>query len=72
MQPIADCECCGKPLHEGDDFDFIAEGLVWVRRTCVDAEVDRLRAEFGWIGVWRGDTAGEGDPDAMTTCEPGP
>lgn len=63
-EPIADCECCGRPLHEGDDFDFIAEGLVWVCRPCVEAEEDRLREEFGWIGVWRGEFADrDGSPD---------
>ncbi len=72
MQPIADCECCGKPLHEGDDFNFCPEGLVWVCRACVDAEEDRLREEFGWIGVWRGDTAGKSNQDDTIPCEPVP
>jgi len=62
IEPVADCECCGTPLHEGDDYDFIAEGLVWVCRSCVEAEEDRLREEFGWIGVWRGEGLGDDAP----------
>jgi hypothetical protein len=72
MEPIALCESCGKPLNEGDDYQFDKEGIVWVCRACVDAEEDRLREEFGWIGVWRGDIAKRSDRDATTTCEPGP
>ena len=61
-EPVADCECCGRPLHEGDDYDFIAEGIVWICRACVEVEEDRLREEFGWIGVWRGKVNVRVDP----------
>ncbi len=54
MQPIADCECCGTPLDEGDDYDYCPDGIIWVCRACVEAEQDRLREEFGWIGAWTG------------------
>ena len=70
MESIAHCEACGKPLHEGDDYHFAPAGIVWVCRACVDAEEDRLREEFGWIGVGRGDTTGEGGPDIKGACEP--
>ncbi len=70
MELIAHCEACGKPLHEGDDYDFIAEGVVWICRACAEAEETRLREEFGWIGVWQDDPAGEFIPDAKEpTCE---
>jgi hypothetical protein len=71
MELIAHCEACDRPLHEGDDYHFDPDGIVWVCRACIDAEEARLREEFGWIGVSRGDMSGECDPDATTTCEPG-
>jgi len=60
-EPVADCECCGRPLHEGDDFEFCPEGIIWTCRDCVEAEEERLRDEFGWIGVWRGKVTGGDD-----------
>jgi hypothetical protein len=72
MEPIARCESCDIPLHEGEDHRFDPDGIVWVCRACVEAEEDRLRQEFGWIGVWRGDSAGKSYQDDTTTCEPMP
>jgi hypothetical protein len=72
MKPIAHCEACGQPLHEEDDYHFDKEGIVWVCRACVEAEEDRLRDEFGWVGVWRGDIASKGDQDETISCEPMP
>lgn len=72
MDSIACCESCDKPIHEGDDHAFDPEGIVWVCRSCVDAEEDRLREEFGWIGVWRGGTGGEGVTNITDTGGPGP
>ena len=62
MEPIALCESCGKPLNEGDDYQFDKEGIVWVCRSCVDAEEDRLREEFGWIVAWKGKALAVDDP----------
>ncbi len=62
MDPIAWCESCGEPLHEGDDFEFIPKGIVWVCRACVEDEEERLRDEFGWLGAWKGDTTGGNRP----------
>ena len=64
METIARCEACDKPLHEGDDYHFDTEGLVYLCRACVEAEEDRLQEEFGWIGAGRGDGAGKFVPDA--------
>ena len=55
MEPIAQCESCGEPLHEGDDYHFEPDGIVWVCLSCVEAEEARLRDEFGWLGAWKGD-----------------
>ncbi len=70
--PVADCECCGVPLHEGDDYDYCPDGIIWICRTCVEAEQDRLRDEFGWIGVWKGETAGEKAKNIPDIGESGP
>jgi hypothetical protein len=70
MDPIGRCEGCDKPLHEGDDYLFDTTGLVYLCRACVEEEQDRLREEFGWIGVGRGDTSGKGVPATQApTCE---
>ena len=70
METIAHCEACDKPLHEGDDYHFDTEGLVYLCRACVEAEEDRLRDEFGWIGAGRGDAAGRSVPQPHApTCE---
>ena len=70
MELTAHCEACGKPLFEGDDHHFDPDGIVWLCQTCVEAEEDRLREEFGWIGAGRGDTAGKSVPDAQApNCE---
>jgi hypothetical protein len=58
MDPIGRCEGCKKPLHEGDDYQFDTEGLVYICRACVEVEEDRLREEFGWIGAGRGHITG--------------
>jgi hypothetical protein len=71
MQPIADCKCCGKPLHEGDDFNFCPEGIVWVCRTCVEAEEDRLREGFGWLGAGKGEALADDDPSEFPGREVG-
>lgn len=71
MEPVADCEYSGKPLHDGDDYGFAPEGIVWVCRTPAEEDT-RLQEEFGWIGVDKGDTAGKYVPVAPITCEPGP
>jgi hypothetical protein len=63
MDPIAWCESCDEPLHEGDDYRFDPEGIIWACRSGVEAEEERLRDEFGWIGVWKGDaTLGNTSP----------
>jgi hypothetical protein len=72
MELVAFCEACGTPLHEGDDFEYCPEGIVWICRACVDAEEDRLREEFGWIGVWRSGVTGEGIKNTSNAGEPGP
>lgn len=61
MEPIAHCEACGQPLHVGDDYHFDKEGIVWVCRACVEAEEERLREEFGWIGTWKGKSLADDD-----------
>ena len=69
METIARCEACDKPLHEGDDYHFDTEGLVYLCQTCVEAEEDRLREEFGFLGVGRG-SAGRSVPQPHApTCE---
>ena len=70
MELIAHCEACDEPLHEGDDYHFDKDGIVWVCGACIDAEEDRLREEFGWIGVWKSDAPGEIGPDIKGACEP--
>jgi hypothetical protein len=70
MELIAHCEACGKPLFEGDDHQFDPEGIVWVCRSCVEDQEERLREEFGWIGAGRGDGAGKFVPQPHAlTCE---
>ncbi len=72
MDPIGRCEGCDKPLHEGDDYHFDTEGLVYICSACVEVEEIRLREEFGWIGAGRGDTSGKGVPhDTASICEHG-
>lgn len=62
MEPIAHCEACDKPLHDGDDHHFDPDGIIWVCRACVEAEEDRLRDEFGWIGAWKVEALADDDP----------